>query len=391
MDLEHINSWAKLKGINLLGTGDFTHPLWFKELEEKLIEAEDGIYRLKDDLKNPVFFVLTTEISCIYKKNGKTRRIHLIIFAPDLETVRKINLRLGKSFNLVSDGRPILGLDAKELLKIILDVSPDCFMVPAHIYTPWYSLFGSNSGFDSIEECFEDYAKYIFTGETGLSSIPSMSWLISSLDKIILISNSDAHSPENLGREVNVFEFEKLNYENLILAMKTGENFKLTIEFFPEEGKYHLDGHRSCNLSLSPEETKKYQGICPVCKRPLTIGVLHRVIDLADREKPIKPKRAPLFKELIPLKEIIAQALGVGKNSKKVEDEYLKLIKKTGSNEFSLLLDFKEEDFLKATSERIAQGVVKMRRGEVEKKAGYDGVYGEIKILFDEKKRQKLF
>jgi len=394
MDLEHLNQCAKLKGIDILGTGDFTHPLWFKELEEKLIHLGNGLYRLKD---KSVFFILTTEISCIYKKGDKTRRIHLLVFAPSLEVVKKLNQRLEKNYNLHSDGRPILGIDAKELLKIILDVSIENFVVPAHAWTPWYSLFGSKSGFDSIEECFEEMTPEIYALETGLSSDPLMNWRVSSLDRLTLISNSDAHSPENLGREANVFEFpdeEGISYQKIIESIKIRKNFDFTIEFFPEEGKYHFDGHRNCQISLAPRETKKLKGICPVCHRPLTIGVLHRVDDLADREVPIAPQLAPGFKSIIPLKEIIAQIYGVNKTAKKVKEKYLELIKKTEKGEFSVLLDLEEKELLEIALPRVVQGIIKARKGEVVKIGGYDGVYGKIKILFDKSEQdfqEKMF
>ena len=394
MDLEHLNQWAKLKGIDILGTGDFTHPLWFKELEEKLIHLGNGLYRLKD---KSVFFILTTEISCIYKKGDKTRRIHLLVFAPSLEVVKKLNQRLEKNYNLHSDGRPILGIDAKELLKIILDVSIENFVVPAHAWTPWYSLFGSKSGFDSIEECFEEMTPEIYALETGLSSDPLMNWRVSSLDRLTLISNSDAHSPENLGREANVFEFpdeEGISYQKIIESIKIRKNFDFTIEFFPEEGKYHFDGHRNCQISLAPRETKKLKGICPVCHRPLTIGVLHRVDDLADREVPIAPQLAPGFKSIIPLKEIIAQIYGVNKTAKKVKEKYLELIKKTEKGEFSVLLDLEKKELLEIALPRVVQGIIKARKGEVVKIGGYDGVYGKIKILFDKSEQdfqEKMF
>ena len=394
MDLRHLNQWAKLKRIDILGTGDFTHPLWFKELEEKLIHLGNGLYRLKD---KSVFFILTTEISCIYKKGDKTRRIHLLVFAPSLEVVKKLNQRLEKNYNLHSDGRPILGIDAKELLKIILDVSIENFVVPAHAWTPWYSLFGSKSGFDSIEECFEEMTPEIYALETGLSSDPLMNWRVSSLDRLTLISNSDAHSPENLGREANVFEFpdeEGISYQKIIESIKIRKNFDFTIEFFPEEGKYHFDGHRNCQISLAPRETKKLKGICPVCHRPLTIGVLHRVDDLADREVPIAPQLAPGFKSIIPLKEIIAQIYGVNKTAKKVKEKYLELIKKTEKGEFSVLLDLEKKELLEIALPRVVQGIIKARKGEVVKIGGYDGVYGKIKILFDKSEQdfqEKMF
>jgi len=319
MDVENLNKWAKIKGIKVLGAGDFTHHLWLKELKEKLEPAEPGLFKLVPartysarGIKNKIYsallnndwlpntnnrpqdegirFLLSSEISCIYSKNNRTRKIHLIVLAPNFSVVEKINTRLGWIGNLKADGRPILGLDAKELLKIVLNISEDCLVIPGHIWTPWFSLFGSNSGFDSIEECFGDYAKYIYVGETGLSSDPAMNWRWSALDKIALVSNSDAHSPSKIGREANVFDTD-LSYSGIVEAIKSKDpqKFLETIEFFPEEGKYHYDGHRNCQISLAPQKAKKMKNICPKCGRPLTVGVLHRVDDLADRKEGKKP------------------------------------------------------------------------------------------------------
>jgi uncharacterized protein (TIGR00375 family) len=380
MDLENLDKWAKIKGIKVLGTGDFTHPEWFKNLKEKLESAETGLFKIKNS-QSETRFILTSEISCIYSKNNQVRKIHIIIFAPTFEAVEKINGYLNLIGNLKSDGRPILGLDAKELAKIVLNVSPDCLVVPAHVWTPWFSIFGSKSGFDSIEECFGDYVKYIFAIETGLSSDPAMNWRWSLLDKISLISNSDAHSPRKIGREANVFDAE-ISYQSIIEAIKQKDpkKFLYTIEFFPEEGKYHFDGHRLCGASLSPKETKKYNGICPVCGRPLTVGVLNRVEQLADREEGLKPEGAIPFKNLIPLEEIIADALGVLPGGKQGALEYQNLIKKFG-DEFSILLDAPKEDLKKSTLREIAEGIIKVREGEVKIEPGYDGVYGKIKIF----------
>src|SRR4030043_37415 len=322
MDLEALNKWAKIKGIKVLGTGDFTHPEWLKNLKEKLEPAEPGLYKLRK-LKSEVRFILTAEISCIYSKNNKVRKVHIIVFSLSFEFSEKINTQLGWIGNLKSDGRPILGLDVKELAKIVLNSSQDCFIVPAHIWTPWFSIFGSKSGFDSLEECFEDCAKYIYAGETGLSSNPAMNWRVSNLDKIALISNSDAHSPAKIGREANVFDTE-INYFKIIEGVKAKDpnKFLYTIEFFPEEGKYHYDGHRVCDISLSPQESKKYNGLCPVCGKPLTLGVLNRVEELADRPIGTKPEKAIPFKSLIPLGEIIADVLGLGTGTKAVAREY---------------------------------------------------------------------
>ncbi len=340
MDLEHLDKWAKIKGINVLGTGDFTHPEWFLNLKKNLVPAEQGLYKLKPC--GETRFILTAEISCIYSKNERVRKIHNIVFSPSLDICEKINKSLAKIGNLKSDGRPILGLDAKELVKIVLNASPDCLFVPAHIYTPWFSLFGSKSGFNSIEECFEDYSKYISAVETGLSSNSEMNWSISNLDKVALISNSACHSPQKIGREANVFN-TGLNYYDIIEAIKSKDpkKFLWTIEFFPEEGKYHFDGHRACGLSFSPQESKKYNNICPNCGKPLTIGVLNRVQELSDRPLGMRPKGAIPFKSLVPLMEIIAEALGKTAIAKQVGIEYHKLINNLG-NEFEILLNVQQ-------------------------------------------------
>jgi uncharacterized protein (TIGR00375 family) len=401
MDLENLDKWAKVKGIKVLGTGDFTHPEWFLNLKEKLEPLNNGLFKLKDKFqlennKSEVFFILTAEISCIYSKNGKVRKIHIIVFSPSFEICEKINAHLNKIGNLKSDGRPILGLDAEELAKIVLNISPDCLVVPAHLWTPWFSIFGSKSGFDSIEECFGEYSKYIYAVETGLSSDPAMNWRLSALDKITLISNSDAHSGPKLGREANVFETE-LSYKGIMEAIKTKDpkKFLYTIEFFPEEGKYHYDGHRICGKSFSPKETKKYNNLCPVCKKPLTIGVLNRVEELADRPEGVKPANAIPFKSLIPLQEIIAGALGVTTLSKKVGEMYNSLINKFGS-EFEILLNASVSDLESFEEPRIAEGVKLVREGKLQVEPGYDGVYGKVKIFSRNKskgleKQRKMF
>jgi uncharacterized protein (TIGR00375 family) len=392
MDLESLAKWAKIKGILVLGTGDFTHPAWFKNLKENLIPAEPGLYKLKqqetrDKEQEEIRFILTTEVSCIYSKGGRVRKIHLILFAPSFEIVEKINQKLNFYGNLAADGRPTFGLDAKELLKIVLNISGDCLIVPAHLWTPWFSLFGSRSGFDSIEECFGEYSKYIFAGETGLSSDPAMNWRLSALDKITLISNSDSHSPQKIGREANVFEGEELSYSSIINAIKNRDRVSVnslrlvyTVEFYPQEGKYHYDGHRLCEISLSPQETKKYNGICPVCGKLLTIGVLNRVEKLADRPEGFKPENAIPFKSLIPLEEIVADALGQGVGTIEVEKEYKNLLEKFG-NEFRVLVDVPRKDLEIITLPEIAEGIIRVREGKVFIEPGYDGVYGKIRIF----------
>ena len=385
MNLENFDKWAKIKGIKVLGTTDFTQPVWFQELKEKLEPAESGLFKLKNS-SSETRFILTTEVSCIYSKRGRIRKIHIIIFAPSFEIVEKINTHLGWIGNLKTDGRPILGLDAKELAKIVLNISEDCLVVPAHLMTPWFSLFGSRSGFDSLEECFEEYSKYIYAGETGLSASPDMLWRMPDGRKITLISNSDSHSPHRLGREANVFEGEELSYQSIINAIKnkgsTSTNLRLayTIEFFPQEGKYHYDGHRLCGISFSPQESKKSGNICPNCGRPLTIGVLNRVEELADRPEGFKPENTIPFKSLVPLEEIIADALGQMAGTKQVEEEYQNLIKKFG-NEFKLLLEVSRQDLETTTLPEIAEGIIRVREGKVFVEPGYDGVYGKIRIF----------
>ena len=380
MNLENLEKWAKLKGIKVLGTGDFTHPEWLKNLKEKLEPAEPGLFKFKNS-NSETRFILTTEVSCIYSKKGKLRKIHIIIFAPSFEVVEKNNVQLGWIGNLKSDGRPILGLDAKELAKIVFNVSSDCLVVPAHLMTPWFSLFGSKSGFNSLEECFDEYSKYIFAGETGLSANPLMLWRIPDGRKVALISNSDAHSPRKIGREANVFD-TGLSYSAISEAIKTKDpkRFLYTIEFFPEEGKYHYDGHRICGISLSPAESKKYNNICPNCGRPLTIGVLNRVEQLSDREEGFKPENVIPFKSLVPLTEIIADALGTLVGTKQGEEEYKNLIEKFG-NEFEILIDVSRSELETVTLPEIAEGIIRVREGKVYIEPGYDGIYGKIRIF----------
>jgi len=388
MDLEHLDYEAARKGITVLGTGDFTHPLWFQELEKKLEPKAEGIYQVKrsKDLTN---FILSSELSCIYKKNGKCRRIHLVFLAPSLEVVKKINQKLGARFNIKSDGRPILGIDAEELLKIILDISPQCFLICAHIWTPWFSLFGAKSGFDRVEECFGEMSSNVYAMETGLSSDPAMNWQWSALDKYTLLSNSDAHSPRNLGREANVFNLKELTYSDLIDAIKTRKGLEYTIEFYPEEGKYHLDGHRACDVKMTPQESIKNNNICPECHRPLTIGVLHRINELADRPEGFIPPKAIPFKSIIPLPELISEIKGVGPKSKSVQKEYDSLISK-GQNEFNILLHLPQKKLEEISSPELASSILKMRKGDIIKEEGYDGVYGRIRVGGVENKKNSL-
>ena len=389
MNLYNLDLWAQKKGIQVMGTGDFTHPLWLKELKEELEPAEEGLYKRKaggplrqsDSEASKTRFVFSSEISCIYKKGGKVRKVHLLLIVPSLAAVEKINTQLSLIGNLKSDGRPILGLDAKEAVRIVLEADPSSLVVPAHIWTPWFAVFGSKSGFDSLKECFDEYTKYIYAVETGLSSDPAMNWRLSALDNITLLSNSDAHSLPKIGREVNVFDTE-LSYPALreAIVKKDPKKFLYTVEFFPEEGKYHYDGHRACNVVMSPEESKKQNNQCHVCKKSLTIGVLNRVAELADRKKGEKPKNAIPYKSLIPLQEIIADAQHQGVGTKRGKAEYEKLILQIGT-EFDILLDVTEKELIKVTSREIAQGILRVREGKVKIEPGYDGEYGKIKIF----------
>ncbi|MCG2690198.1 endonuclease Q family protein [Candidatus Parcubacteria bacterium] len=388
MNLEEMDRVALQKGVQVLSCADFTHPKWFKELKEKLALKEEGLFVLKRGSFG-ARFILTTEISCIYSKNNKVRKIHLLVFAPSFKAVEKINQALSKIGNLSADGRPILGLDAKELLKIALNISEDCLVVPAHLMTPWFSLFGSKSGFDKIEDCFEDLTSHIFALETGLSSDPAMNRKLSALDKFALISNSDAHSPEKIGREANVFETD-FSYQGIVSALKanTKEKFPLTLEFFPEEGKYHFDGHSACGVVFSPEQTKKNQGLCPACQKPLVIGVSYRVNALSDRKEPLLLKDKPSFKHLIPLRELISEILGVGPASKKVEQFYQEMLQKLGP-ELNILMDLPIEEIKKGAGSLMATAIERMRHGKVFIQEGYDGVYGVIRV-FSQVERKNL-
>lgn len=396
MSPESIWKWAQLKGITVIGTGDFTHPKWLEELKEKLKSTGNGLFKLKkefcsndipDSCKGDVYFLLSAEISCIYSKNGKVRKIHSIIFVPDFKDAAKINQALSKIGNLAADGRPILGLDAKELLKIVLEASTDAMLVPAHAWTPHFSVFGSASGFDTLEECFEELTPHIHAIETGLSSDPAMNWRLSVLDKITLISNSDAHSPSKIGREANIFDTE-ISYRAITDAIKTRKGFLGTIEFFPEEGKYHYDGHRLCKVSLLPQETIKHNYLCPVCNKKVTVGVMHRVGKLADRKEGFKPTNAPPYHSIIPLPEIISEVLKVGVNSKKVNNEYQKLLQNLG-NEFKILMDIPLDEIEKAGSPVLKEAVSLMRSGNIHIAPGYDGEFGKIKI-FEKVEREAI-
>ena len=392
-DAPHLDLWARKKGISLIGTGDFTHPKWREELKEALIPAEDGLYTLKKEYRLPLnipsaqepHFIVTGEISTIYKKNGKTRKVHHVIALPGLEEAEKLSHRLEAIGNLHSDGRPILGLDSRDLLEIVLECCDCALYFPAHIWTPHFSLFGAFSGFDTIQECFEDLSPYIHALETGLSSDPEMNRRVSMLDDHLLVSNSDAHSPQKLGREANILSC-KMNFDALKHAFDTGEGFDKTIEFYPEEGKYHMDGHRACQCRLTPEESNQYGGKCPICGKKITIGVLHRVNDLSDREKP--EHMAKPFESIIPLPELIGEALGCGAETKKAQIQYENLLEQLGP-EFSILRDKSIEDIEKAGGYLLGQAISRMRSGTVRRLGGYDGEYGVIQV-FDPGEKETL-
>ena len=408
---EELDRWADDKGILVMGTGDFTHPGWIKELKEKLEPAEPGLFKLKEKYKEKTLkgtfaqtrFMLTAEISNIYRRGGKTRRVHNLIFAPNFETVEAINAKLGWIGNLASDGRPILGLDSEEALKIVLGSNENCLFIPAHIWTPWFSVFGSMSGFDSLEECFGEHTKYIYAVETGLSSDPQMNWRLSKLDAVSIVSNSDSHSLRRIGREANVFDTE-LSYAGIVDAIKSGipreslhasqagvssprtSAFLMTLEFFPEEGKYHFDGHRTCGIVYAPQESKQRKNTCPACGKPLTIGVMNRVEQLADRPQAYRNSRRIPFKNLVPLDEIVAESLGLGTSSKAVKLEYESLVK-TFNSELSVLLDVPIPDLLSSARPKIAEAIGRVREGRLRIMPGYDGEYGKVKI-FDEDEKE---
>ena len=387
---ENLDFWARKKGISLIGTGDFTHPVWREELKERLVSEGNGLYRLKDayvkeeSRKFPgegTRFVVSGEISSIYKKNGKTRKVHNVILLPSLEAADAMAQRLEKIGNIHSDGRPILGLDSHDLLEMMLDVCPEGILIPAHIWTPHFSVLGAKSGFDSVEECFEELAPHIHALETGLSSDPAMNWRISKLDRYQLVSNSDAHSPSKLGREANLLDID-CSYEGLYRAIQTGEGLEGTVEFFPEEGKYHFDGHRKCGVSLSPVEAERLGGICPVCGKKLTMGVDHRVEQLADRAEGFVKKDGKKYESLVPLPEVISACMGYSTASKKVQGCFEQMIQTLGT-EFDILRNVPSEDIKSCAGERIAEGIENVRTGNVKRIPGYDGEYGKIE-LFDE-------
>ncbi|MGA2976231.1 MAG: UvrD-helicase domain-containing protein [Spirochaetia bacterium] len=391
-DLAGYYRWAQVKGIDIVGTGDFTHPRWFAELSSQLVE-KDGLYVLKDPPRGsplegaapadtPVRFMLTCEISSIYRKHGQVRKVHSLVFVPTLEDARRLNGRLAAIGNIASDGRPILGLDPKDLLSLVLETNADGFLIPAHIWTPWFSLFGSQSGFDRIEDCFEELTSRIFALETGLSSDPPMNWRWSALDRFRLVSNSDAHSPGNLGREANLLDAEP-TWPGVADALRTGRGFLGTFEFYPEEGKYHFDGHRKCGVRMDPEQTFRSNGACPVCGKPVTVGVLNRVLSLADRRAPQQPRPSEGYRSLIPLPELLSEIAGVGAGSRAVTALYARIIAAFGS-EYRFLLDADIEEITRSQGILVGEAVRRMREGRIDPRPGYDGEFGVIRVFDDE-------
>lgn len=392
MHLATLEEWGIKKGVEIIGTGDFTHPDWFRELKAELEEAESGLYQ-RQGSTTPIRFVLTSEIACIFSRRGGTRRIHILVVAPSTAVVEEINAHLGWIGNLKADGRPMLGLDIKELATICRKASPDCLLIPAHVWTPWFGMYGSKSGFDSFADCFEDLADLIPAVETGLSSDPTMNWRLSELDTKCIVSFSDAHSAPNIGREATIVELAEKNFSSLSAAFRVPfptaadpNRIVMTVEFFPEEGMYHWDGHRNHNVRWSPEETKQHKGLCTVCGQPVTVGVMHRVDTLADRSENATPPGRPPFRRLVPLAEILGEALGVGKLTKTVQVEYEELIAQLGS-EFNVLLNAPLEQLQRITKPRIAEGIERVRNEKLQIIPGYDGVYGTVHVFTEEERK----
>ena len=390
--LAGIDSTCREKGIDLVATGDFTFPKWFSAIKEELEEIDDsGLYKLKTAEDSRVRFLLATELALIYKDGGKARRIHVMVNAPNIESVESLNQYLGKYYNLTADGRPILGLSAPELIRICHRIHPDFFVYPAHIWTPWFAVFGSKSGFDSMEECFHDQTPYVYAYETGLSSDPEMNWRLSELDGYTLLSSSDAHSLPNLGRESTVFDLSDPSFQEIRDALrdKNRQKVKYTIEFYPVEGMYHYDGHRSCGIRSTPKETKKNKGVCPVCKKPLTVGVMYRVDELADREWGYRPSNASPYIKLVELDKIIAEAFGIkSRHSQKVQAEYKKILQQAGA-EIPVLKDVDLEKLKEITDPRVVEGIRRVREEDLVVEPGFDGQYGNINIFTPEEIKEK--
>ncbi len=392
LELPIIAKTCEIRGIDIVTTGDFTHPKWFESIKNELAEDGEGIYKLKDN-SSKTRFLIGTEVASIKKHKDKTRRVHHLLFAPSIEVAEKFNTYLNnRGFNLKADGRPILGLTSKQILETMLEIDERMIMIPAHAWTPWFGIFGSKGGYDTLEEAFDELSPRIRAIETGLSSDPLMNWQLSKLDNITLISNSDAHSPQKLGREANVFEFsseKEITYSEIMRVIQAGDQkqFKYTIEFYPEEGKYHYDGHATCKFSCHPKETKKYAGLCPICKKSLVIGVMNRVDELADRDETQArtTKRIP-YKSLVPLPEIIADTLGVGVASKAVKAQYDNLIQKLG-NEFYILIEASLREIERASTKHIAEAISRVRTGNIHIEPGYDGIFGVVKVFGNKEHR----
>ena len=380
LTLESMDAFAKQKGVGLVSTGDFTHPAWMKEIKGKLVESGEGIYKLNGRGAG-TNFVIGAEMSTVFERAGRIKKVHNCVLVPNIEIAEQVNEALSKYGDRSSDGRITLNIELPNFVSLLRSISKDIFVFPAHAWTPWYSVFGAFSGFNSIEEAYGDQADHIYALETGLSSDPKMNWMISKLDKYTLVSNSDAHSPQKIGREANVFELDNLNYKELTDAIKKkdGSRLRMTIEFYPEEGKYHFDGHRNCNVSMSPEEAKKLNNICPVCRKKLTIGVMHRVYDLADRPFGFVPKNSIPYVHSMPLAELIAYMLRKGQSSIAVKELYDKLISEFGS-ELNVMLDSKLEDIYKI-DKTLAEGIERVRTEKVHLIPGYDGVFGIVDVM----------
>ena len=390
MNLEEMSLWGIKKGINVLACADFTHPAWFSELKQKLKPQTNGLYKLKNR-KDQTNFILSTEVSCIYSQDDQVRRLHIVIIMPRLDDVAKFNKLLADNGGkLKSDGRPILGMSSEKIAELAKQASKDSMIIPAHIWTPWFAMFGSKSGFDTVEHCFGKQAKHIHAIETGLSSDPPMNWRLSQLDRMQIVSSSDAHSARKMGREATVFNLKELSYKNIQQAIEKPNktnNISYTIEFYPEEGKYHYDGHRDCKLRFSPTETKKHKGICPKCKKKITIGVMNRVDELADRKENYQPTNRPPFKSIVPLQEIIANAFGVGPTSKRVQTEYENIISNAGS-EFEILLHIPRKKLEQIIDKLIVEGIMRVREGKMHILPGYDGEFGTVEVFTDQERHK---
>lgn len=390
LDLFGIARYGRMKGVDVIATGDITHPLWVEEIERQLEEDGSGFLRHRDRSVPgaEILFTLFGEVASIYSKGGQGRRVHTLFGVSSIAAVKKVNARLESlGYNIRYDGRPIIGMDVAELAKIYLDADPQALIIPAHIWTPWFSMFGSKSGFDSVEECFGDMAQHVYGIETGLSSDPNMNWRVSNLNRMTILSNSDAHSPQKIGREANVFEWNERNYAQMFRSIKNNTDLEYTIEFYPEEGKYHMDGHRKCQVRMEPAETKQHSGLCPKCGLPLVVGVLNRIEELSDQSVDKSGYGRVPFKSIVPLPEIIASTFGCGVSTKRVTAEYDRLIEGLG-NEFYILLDASVDELRRVANPLVAEGIERVRDGRIHIAPGYDGVFGVISVFTDKEREQ---